>query len=209
MNKSLETQNHKDNQDDKKMQESGLSPEGNDYKPIVEIRPLYGCDFSDPERINTLADADWLTRRLTSLYRDRIMSRLLRRFRRVSSFVIILDTKVDENTHEVKAVSFDLCGLYCGDQNIDAESKQVALSMAGGFGLWCGYCEHDKSRKAADLVSIFHRIPLVEEFTGLSCTNCPPRGPLQLGTVKSGVESDYDYRLRFLAFPVRSTPRNF
>ncbi len=129
MNKSLETQNHKDNQDDKKMQESGLSPEGNDYKPIVELRPLYGCAFSDLERINTLADADWLTRRLTSLYRDHIMSRLLRRFRRVSSFVITLDTKVDENTHEVKAVSFDLCGLYCGDQNIDAESKQVALSI--------------------------------------------------------------------------------
>lgn len=84
----------------------------NENKTIKVLKPLYGCDFSDSERVNTLADADWLTRRLTALY----------------SFAITLDTSTDETTGEVKGARLLLTGLWMGDRVIEHEAEKTALA---------------------------------------------------------------------------------
>lgn len=98
----------------------------NENKPVKQIKPLYGCDFSDSERVNTLADADWLTRRLTALYRDRIMTRILGIFHKAPTFAITLDTFKDESTREVKSAKFLLTGLWMGDRAISDEAEDAA-----------------------------------------------------------------------------------
>ena len=98
-----------------------------DMKPIKEIRPLYGCDFSDAECSRTLADADWLTRKLTIIYRDRIMAKILRLFHKASSFAITLYTRTDETTKEVCSAKLALTGLWMGDSAISGDAENVAL----------------------------------------------------------------------------------
>lgn len=99
-----------------------------DIKPIKEIKPLYGCDFSDSEHVNTLADADWLTRKLTVLYRDRIMMKLLQHFHKAPTFAITLHTDTDETTKDVRSAKFLVTGLWMGDRVIDNEAEKMALS---------------------------------------------------------------------------------
>lgn len=84
------------------------------HKPVSVLILPEGCDFSDIDKVYTLADADRLTRSLTLTYRDRILSALLTRFHKAPDFII-------EYT----------CRFTEGDSSFNGPIDRLALSFTG------------------------------------------------------------------------------
>lgn len=84
------------------------------HKPVSVITLPEGCDFSDIDKVYTLADADRLTRSLTQTYRDRILASLLERFHKTPDFII-------EYT----------CRFTEGDDRFNGPIDRFALGFAG------------------------------------------------------------------------------
>lgn len=60
-------------------------------KGIVQTVALVGCDFGDCDKVYTLADADWLTRKLTITFGPAVRDALIAQFHRVTDFRIVLE----------------------------------------------------------------------------------------------------------------------
>lgn len=60
-------------------------------KGIVQKVALVGCDFGDCDKVYTLADADWLTRKLTITFGQAVRDALIAQFHRVADFRIVLE----------------------------------------------------------------------------------------------------------------------
>lgn len=101
----------------------------NNYKTIKYLGGLVGCMSDDTERVNNLADADWLTRKITTTYRDAIMGKVLGKFHKAASFVISLDTYENEPSMEVKSAALNIGGLWGGDNSIEGDPKEYAKEI--------------------------------------------------------------------------------
>lgn len=60
-------------------------------RTVVQKVALVGCDFGDCDKVHTLADADWLTRKLTITFGPAVRDALIAQFHRVTDFRIVLE----------------------------------------------------------------------------------------------------------------------
>lgn len=60
-------------------------------RTVVQKVALVGCDFGDCDKVHTLADADWLTRKLTITFGPPVRDALIAQFHRVADFRIVLE----------------------------------------------------------------------------------------------------------------------
>lgn len=94
-----------------------------DNKPVEVISLPVGCDFSDIDKVYTLADADRLTRSLTLTYRDRILAALLARFHKAPAFIIEYTCRFNEGDDRFNGPIDRFALSFTG---LDSEPSQVA-----------------------------------------------------------------------------------
>ena len=106
-------------------------------KGIVQKVALVGCDFGDCDKVYTLADADWLTRKLTITFGPAVRDALIAQFHRVTDFRIVLegwftgecgaDQRNSTGTVEHGDVSTGpVAAMQLGFEELDSEYYDVA-----------------------------------------------------------------------------------
>lgn len=104
-------------------------------KGVVQKVALVGCDFGDCDKVHTLADADWLTRKLTITFGPAVRDALIAQFHRVTDFRIVL---------EVWFAAEDDAGQRNGSRTVehgDVSTGPVAAMQLGFEELDSEYCD--------------------------------------------------------------------